>query len=433
MIPIREGKACPVTIHDFGCGYGKTTKMIEGFKDDERYLVIVPYLTEVKRVIENAEVPFFEPETNDCGATKQDSLRDLAFRGENIVTTHAMYYKLVEIAREGLLSSYQIVVDEVVDPLKALGRTPSKMAWEDIYIANGYVTVNEIGLVSLTSKWLANREELAGDLNDQVMNAALNGSLYVHNSSTFLWCLPSELLFAGKSLAVYTYHAEGSALYSYLKKLGVTPSILTDEAYDQFFRAQTRDLLTIKDLSITTPSPKGPPKPVSFSYSAQGKHSKAEIGAVALALKNLSRSDLKDVPVGDVLITCAKESWYRNGKGPNELTGSSEKPKAGGYAVNSRLFEKAVWIPNTTRGTNAYANTSHLIYLYDKNFNPVIYQWLLKGETKETIDKVLEHFAVAELIQWLYRSRIRRGEPVTLYIASSRMRGLLEKWMVGEL
>ena len=149
---MTTGKECPVTIHDYGCGYGKTTMMIEGFRDDERYLVIVPYLSEVTRVIENAEVPFFEPQTNDCGATKLDSLRDLAFRGENIVTTHAMYYNLVDVAREGLLRSYRIIIDEVVDPLKALGRTPGNFAWEDIYIGNEYVTVNEFGFVTPSQK-----------------------------------------------------------------------------------------------------------------------------------------------------------------------------------------------------------------------------------------------------------------------------------------
>lgn len=49
---MTTGKECPVTIHDYGCGYGKTTKMIEGFRDDERYLVIVPYLSEVTWTIE---------------------------------------------------------------------------------------------------------------------------------------------------------------------------------------------------------------------------------------------------------------------------------------------------------------------------------------------------------------------------------------------
>ena len=38
-----------VTIRDYPCGSGKTTSMIEGFRSDRKYLVIVPLLTEVDR------------------------------------------------------------------------------------------------------------------------------------------------------------------------------------------------------------------------------------------------------------------------------------------------------------------------------------------------------------------------------------------------
>lgn len=38
-------------------------------------------------------------------------------------------------------------------------------------------------------------------------------------------------------------------------------------------------------------------------------------------------------------------------------------------------------------------------------------------------------FATSEMIQWIWRSAIRKGEPITLYIPSDRMRNLFIKWL----
>ncbi len=43
-----------ITIHDYPCGSGKTTAMIESFKEDRKYLVILPLLSEVDRIFETA-------------------------------------------------------------------------------------------------------------------------------------------------------------------------------------------------------------------------------------------------------------------------------------------------------------------------------------------------------------------------------------------
>jgi len=38
-------------------------------------------------------------------------------------------------------------------------------------------------------------------------------------------------------------------------------------------------------------------------------------------------------------------------------------------------------------------------------------------------------YALTELIQWVWRSRIRKGEPITVYLPSMRMRRLFEEWL----
>ena len=38
-------------------------------------------------------------------------------------------------------------------------------------------------------------------------------------------------------------------------------------------------------------------------------------------------------------------------------------------------------------------------------------------------------YALSEMIQWIWRSAIREGKPIQLYIPSKRMRNLLIQWL----
>ena len=90
------------------------------------------------------------------------------------------------------------------------------------------------------------------------------------------------------------------------------------------------------------------------------------------------------------------------------------------------MFENTNWVANTTRGTNEYAHCSHLIYLYDQHVNPVVARWL--NEHTRSFD---DAYALTEIIQWVWRSRIRKGERITLYLPAPRMRSIFIDWLEG--
>ena len=50
-----------IKLRDYPCGSGKTTSMIDGFQRDQKYLVIVPLLSEVERVVQVSSVPLARP------------------------------------------------------------------------------------------------------------------------------------------------------------------------------------------------------------------------------------------------------------------------------------------------------------------------------------------------------------------------------------
>ncbi|WP_137155998.1 hypothetical protein [Rhizobium sp. FKL33] len=138
-----------------------------------------------------------------------------------------------------------------------------------------------------------------------------------------------------------------------------------------------------------------------------------------MGLKKLRERVLKGVDLKNVLITCAKENWFRAGDDINR--------KPSGFAKDSRMFE-SIWLPNTTRGTNDYAHASVCIYLYDQHLHPILSRWLGLAGQKGAGDR----YAMAELIQWVFRSRVRKGEPITLFLPSARMRSILQGWLEGD-
>ena len=399
-----------VTIRDYPCGSGKTTSMIEGFCSDRKYLVIVPLLTEVDRVVEwSKSTPFQQPHANDNNApTKTESLENMVLQGQNIAATHSLFERLVPLARQGLLSDYDIIIDEVPEVVRSVS-SKSKVSIEEFYLNTGYMTVDtKTGLVRPTNKWWSMRDDVDDTLSNTILNYANTGCLYLLEAHLFIWAMPKELLTAGRTTTILSYKSEGSVLSYYLKKLEVPVEVANDNRLEEAFRKKAAELITIKDIPALSR--------LSLSHSGQlaGLSNSNYYRTFVNALKNLRGRQLKDVPAENILLTCAKDGWY---KGGDEKVG-------GPFASGSKLFQGANWVAKITRGTNDYAHCSHLRYLYDQHMNPLVARW--SEDNSRAFD---DAYALTELIQWVWRSRIRKGQPITLYLPSPRMRRLMEEWL----
>ena len=399
-----------LTIRDYPCGSGKTTSMIEGASSDRKYLVIVPLLTEVDRVVEwSKSTPFQQPHANDNNApTKTEHLENMVLQGQNIAATHSLFERLVPLARQGLLSDYDIIIDGVPEVVKPVS-SKSKVSIEEFYLNTGYMTVDtKTGLVGPTGKWWSMRDDVDDTLSTTILNYANTGCLYLLEGHLFIWAMPKELLTAGRTTTILTYKSEGSVSSSYLKKLDIPVEVANDNQREEAFRKKAAELITIKDIPALSKLP------LSHSGQLAGMTKSNYCRTIVNVLKNLRGRQLKDVPADNILITCAKDDWHKRGN----------VDVAGPFASDSKLFQGANWVPKITRGTNDYAHCSHLIYLYDQYMNHLVARWL-----EDNSRAFKEAYALTELIQWVRRSRVRNGQPITLYLPSPRMRQLMEKWL----
>lgn len=83
----------------------------------------------------------------------------------------------------------------------------------------------------------------------------------------------------------------------------------------------------------------------------------------------------------------------------------------------------------SAKGTNTFSDRNILIYLVDRYINPVIKNFI-NFKCKEFNIKFNEDlFSLSELIQWIWRSKIRNNEHIYLYIASPRMLKLFNDWL----
>ena len=412
-----------IKIIDKPCGSGKTTAMINNFNNQDKYLVIVPLLSEVNRIVEDSkEVVFVQPdEFDNIKGTKYASLEAHIADGRNVVSTHKLYEDLVPLVKAGLLSDYHIIIDEVPNVIDN-EVDKSETSIDTFYIETGYMeVVGASGLVRPTQRWIESQSDVSDTLSPKILKSAMTDCLYLQDNKAFLRVLPKSLLEAGLSFTVMTYKAEGSMLVAYLRKLGLLFVIERDYELEEKFKLQAVGLITIEDISAISCS-NNPKINLSVNQQYKGMRNKAYCSRLTTGLKNLKGRKLQGISAKNILITCVKDAWKR------EVSNTAENDneyKPGPFAKNSRLWE-ANWISNITRGTNDYAHCSHLIYLFDQHPNPFVTKWLGDGSRA-----FADTYALTELVQWVWRSRVRRGKPITLYLPSLRMRRIFEEWLYG--
>jgi hypothetical protein len=152
-------------------------------------------------------------------------------------------------------------------------------------------------------------------------------------------------------------------------------------------------------------------------YSVNAKQE--QLKRIGLSIRNIADKEGKET----ILFTIPKDSTTKDiGSKPNKR-----------YALNKYVGSEVTYLYCGARATNIYSDKSVVIHAYNRYINTVVKAYLQDyGEIMNCVPSD-DQFALSELIQWTWRSRIRNGQPIKAYILSSRMEQLLKDWLDNKI
>lgn len=432
---------------------GKTHYIIEKINknSEQPYLYISPLRKMFERIEgageytgKGANRKFYTPNTQNVEHRKLRGLKDLIEVGCNIMSTHALFLTLDEDAISMLKArNYTLVIDEALDAVTVLSK-PSKdeeYAVEDEEYAfqnlnqrvtnddiewllqNNHVRIDEKNYNQVV--WIGNSEDLNHRYKD-VERIVKTGAVSYANGVFLIWSFPISALDAFAEIFVLTYRFDSSIMQGYLNFYGKSydhktiirkggkcsltdyrPEIGSGSRYFELINICKADSLN----AIGVRSPRGK-WPLSVSWYRTDKRSGGERRKT---LKNNITNYFRHYCKADkdsVMWTTFKE--HKGIVQPQGFTKRSD-------GVDT-------FVACTCRATEEYKGKNNLAYLVDRHLHPGVVAFLAQRDV--VIDN--DQYALSELIQWIFRSRVRDGEKINLYIPSQRMRNLLQNWLFCE-
>ena len=405
-----------ITLVDHPCGFGKTSSLLSVInqRPDLKFLVVVNTLDEVDRILTGvSQGHMFAPkEAIEANVNKGEQLEAMLVAKKSVVITHKLYERAGRLADVGLLEDYSVIIDEVPNTIKVL-QTVKPKSMEEIYLNKGFLEMSPTAELRVTQKWVDGYGDFSDTLRSNIYNASLGRGLFYDGKGNLISSIPVSLFDSVGSMTVLTFLSSGSFLTKFLEQNKVKYETKIVPSALQKFKDSARKLLKIEDFPALEKVPYSYSKQITYTVSSKPART------TATALKNLKQRQLADIDPCNILVTCVKGVWYKRSRRDD-----IDVTKPGAFAKDSRLFSKVSWIPNTTRGTNKFSHCTHLIYLYEQNTNPVLMNWMKVNDTE-----FRNQYAVTEMIQLIWRTQIRNGLPVTVYMPSKRMRSILVNWL----
>ena len=418
----------PIKVIDALCGQGKSESIIQMMREnpDKKFLYVAPYLSECHRVagtmynsddknklplvdefgeyIYNPEAKLssfnFKHPTLEKGK-KGASLCQLLADGENVVSTHALFTELGSNAIEAA-KDYTLIIDESVNVYE----NDSRAAWIKDALAKNIMILDEDGITirfNRSNFGTATPEcpdTAKGSLYETIAAQCDLGQLLLIRGTAVVWEMSADLLNTFKDVYICTYMFEGSEMSSYLRKKGLTYEIINlvgaKKAKDVAHLIEVLDDGKLNSVGATS------------SLSARAFKGKKKD-----SLCDTLRRNLHNVMYNKWNTKADDRLWTCFAKNADEI--GTAKYRKQHLAFNYKA-------------TNDYINVHHVAFLVDSFTNPMI---LAAAESKDSeIDQ--DRYAISVLIQFVFRSAVRKGEPIKLYLPSLRMRELLERWKNGE-
>ncbi|MCI2908888.1 hypothetical protein [Staphylococcus hominis] len=398
------------------------------------FLYVTPYIDEVKRIHDSVDAEIIDPNTEDS-KTKSKHLSELINEGKSVVMTHSLFLKINDslfsiLEKQG----YTLILDEVIDPIEPVDITKSDI---NILKNSNSIEIDSTGKVFWMNQEYNDEFKKTNRFND-IKTACERERLYSNEKqSIFVEMISPKLFKSFENIYVLTYLFEGQILKYYFDYFNMKYQLHSVKKENNQYQLiplnrKNEDRTFIKEnLEIYEDKrPKRGPKP-SLNFSIDQDPSNGKNYLSSSWLKTASEDNLKKLQNNirnyfNNLIKCKT----------TELFWTTLKEKASDLKSDKNTYHKDSNKDNflflNIKATNEYRERKAAAYIYSRYMIPDIKLFFNSWRPKnDPVDEDI--FALSELIQFIFRGRIREGKKLYCYIPSHRMRTLLCKWLNHEL
>jgi len=400
-----------VSIIDSGCGSGKSSWAIKYMNKnkDKKFLYVTPYLKEVDRILDDCE-GFVTP----TGYHKGFDLEKLINKGLNIATTHKLLHLIsTDTVTKIKNSGYELILDEIIDVI-----SEEKLKKNDKTALLKLGILKEEEGILLFDKKSSNINKYDGSewAYRNIVNGLKRNSVEITGNKILIFLFPIDIFQAFDKIFLLTYMFDGYPMSPYFKMNNIEYkkySAYYNTEINEFDIKEFEDLnnINIKKLITVFDDEKinsiGDYKSSFTNYWFERKITEDEILRLRKNIMNVLRHKVK-CTVKDVMWTCFKRDIR---------------------SILNIYTKETNFVSHNIRATNDYSKKKVVVYLVSRNYNPIQKRWFKsKGITVNE-----DMFALGEMIQFIFRSRIRNNEEIFLYVPSKRMRGLFNNWLNDKL
>lgn len=452
-----------VRVIDSVMGSGKTSYIIDYLKNNNtsQVLYVTPLITECERV-SNATgyIYHIDAELRKAYRGKVNATKVLLEAGESVAITHSAFMLFSEeIVKmiEGL--GISLIIDETVGSL-----TPINLSSVEVKIlreSNSIIETQCDNGAKLV-KW--NDES---ELNDtrilELYKKFFDGNKEVYmtdENKVVIWSLPSGIYHAAKDVTLLTYNFRGTEMEAYFRFHRVDYSVYRIEngnllEGDPLICGKDfKDLIKIVDHNVNRVGRKhgnSKREPLTkywylhaskeqidkvknntynFFQNLTGYGSKYNMWTVFESAEMTNyvedayggRWDKISVTEDGAEARKKKNLKQKIERAPFKSVGRVPKDLS---TDSTEYKQKMCWVPCNSRGTNMYSDRKAVAYLNCMNISPSLVSFFDAFDIE--IDNTT--FALNVMLQWIWRSAIRNGEQIDLYIPSKRMRHILMDWL----
>lgn len=396
---------CKVKIVDEMMGRGKSTAAINFINgnNDRRFLVITPYLDEIKRYKSSCPSKHFTEPVYRNGS-KLNSIKELIRSGRNIVSTHSLFSKFdEEVINLCRVLNYSLIMDEVANVVESYPLTEDD---QKLLLSKYCICEEDTSLL----RWKDEYQEYEGKFSE-VKNLCNMKSLAVYGGDIMMWLFPIEVFNAFEEIYILTYMFNAQLQRYYYDYYGMEYRYIhvTGNSVDTYMFSEEE---SIQD---------------SYDYRKLiHVIDNEKLNIIGEGSTDLSKSWYERNVKTPVIEQLKKNlyNYFRNIRNDNSKDNLWTTFNDYRSALSGAGYTKGFLAVNA-RATNDYRDRSSVAYMVNRYINPIIKKFFQSHDVQ--VDE--EGFALSEMIQFIWRSAIRDGKEIWVYIPSSRMRSLLLEWI----